>query len=117
MDWIQTVKTIDYSINSFVAAKDSTSIILQRIGQMPMPVEVLVSLKDGSSQTYYIPLTMMRGSKPAGEMITKNSWSWAKPYYTFDVPFSKEDISYITIDPKGVVADVDRINNTIQVGL
>ena len=40
-----------------------------------------------------------------------------KPYYSFDVPFSKEDISYITIDPKGVVADVDRINNTIQVGL
>ena len=117
MDWIQTVKTIDYSINSFVSEKDSTSITLQRIGQMPMPVEVLVSLKDGSSQTYYIPLTMMRGRKPTGEMITKNSWSWAKPYYSFTVPFSKEDISYITIDPKGVVADVDRINNTIQVGL
>jgi hypothetical protein len=117
MDWIQTVKTIDYSINSFVSAKDSTSITLQRIGQMPMPVEVFVSLKDGSSQTYYIPLTMMRGRKPAEKMITKNSWSWAKPYYTFTVPFSKEDISYITIDPKGVVADVDRINNTIQVGL
>jgi len=59
----------------------------------------------------------MRGRKPAGEMINKNSWSWAKPYYTFDVPFSKEDISYITIDPGGVVADVDKINNTIQVGI
>ena len=117
MDWAQTVKTIDYSINSFISEKNSTSIVVERIGQMPMPVEVLISLTNGDSQTYYIPLTMMRGRKPAGGMITKSSWSWAKPYYTLKVPFNKEEIDYITIDPQGVVADVDRANNTIQVGL
>ena len=83
---------------------------------MPMPVEVLVSLNDGSHQTYYIPLTMMRGGKPAGEMISKRSWSWAKPYYSLEVPFKKDDIKHIVIDPQGVVADVNRENNTVQVG-
>ncbi|GIS21263.1 MAG: hypothetical protein CM15mP121_1150 [Bacteroidota bacterium] len=34
---------------------------------MPMPVEVLVSLNDGSHQTYYIPLTMMRGENQLGK--------------------------------------------------
>ena len=59
---------------------------------------------------------MMRGGKPAGEMISKRSWSWAKPYYSLEVPFKKDDIKYIVIDPQGVVADVNRENNTIQVG-
>ena len=49
-------------------------------------------------------------------MITKRSWSWAKPYYSLEVPFKKDDIKYIVIDPQGVVADVNRENNTIQVG-
>ena len=94
MDWVQTVKTIDYAINSYVSDENSTVITLQRIGQMPMPVEVLVSLNDGSHQTYYIPLTMMRGGKPAGEMISKKSWSWAKPYYSLEIPFKKDDIKF-----------------------
>ena len=83
MDWVQTVKTIDYAINSYVSEGNSTAITLQRIGQMPMPVEVLVSLNDGSHQTYYIPLTMMRGGKPAGEMISKKCATTMRVYRKF----------------------------------
>jgi hypothetical protein len=106
--------TIDYAINSVVAEKDMTTINLQRIGQMGMPIDLKVKLKSGETLLYNIPMTKMRGSKPLKNMNLLDSWSWAKPYYSFTINVTDGNISEIIIDPKGEMADVDRVNNSLS---
>ena len=62
-DWTQTTNTIDYGIKSIKADGARTLINIERIGSMPMPLEVLVNFKDGSSEMHYIPISLMRGEK------------------------------------------------------
>ena len=105
--------TIDYSLNSVYGLENKTKIILQRIGQMGMPIDLQIILKSGESINYNIPMTKMRGSKPLKNSRLLRSWSWAKPYYSFDLEINKNDISKILIDPKGKMADINRDNNYI----
>ena len=114
MDWAQTIKQIDYQVNALVGEGRSTRIVLKREKQMPMPIDVEVFLKDGSSVKYNIPLTMMRGNKPLKNALLLDSWSWAQPYYTFSVDAAKEDITNVVIDPLRFTADVNRENNSLK---
>ena len=57
--WTQTLHTIDYA----VTVVNGTEVQLNRIGGMPMPIDVQVEYMDGSVEDVYIPLTMMRGGK------------------------------------------------------
>jgi hypothetical protein len=43
----------------------NSRIRLKRIGLMPMPVDLQLTFKDGSSQMFYIPLNLMYGEKPS----------------------------------------------------
>ena len=113
LDWAQSTMTIDYSLNSVYGLENKTKIILQRIGQMGMPIDLQIILKSGESINYNIPMTKMRGSKPLENSRLLRSWSWAKPYYSFDLEINKNDISKILIDPKGKMADINRDNNYI----
>ena len=97
-EWTQTTHTIDYSVRGF----RNKTIILQRHGKMPMPIDVRVTYKDGSSEDFNIPLQMMRGNKPTSATILKD-WSWAHPIYRFEV--SKE-IKSVEIDPSKLMADI-----------
>ena len=80
---------------------------------MPMPIDVLVRFKNGTSQLYNIPLTMMRGHRPLEGAKLLESWSWAQPYYVFEINVSKEDLLEVVIDPLGFTADVNRKNNSL----
>ena len=115
MDWTQTVKTIDYKILS-VDDNDSSksNITLQRVGQMPMPCELIVFKNDGTSFKYYIPLRMMRGNKTTDDMKLLDDWAWANPYYSFtiDIPFS--DIAELQLNPDGIVADINPKNDLFR---
>ena len=113
MDWAQTTKQIDYQVNSIIGDGSKTKIILKREKQMPMPIDVEVRLKNGLSQFYNIPLTMMRGNKPLDGALLLESWSWAQPYYEFEIGLPKEDILEVVIDPLGFTADVNRKNNRL----
>jgi hypothetical protein len=44
-------------------------------------------------------------------MSLLDSWSWAKPYYSFELEVKKSAVSKIVIDPCGEMADVNRDNN------
>ncbi|MDO9037150.1 MAG: M1 family metallopeptidase [Lutibacter sp.] len=105
-EWTQTMHTIDYA----VAKVEGTSVTLARIGQMPMPIDVSVTYADGSTENFYIPLSMMRGEKTTDATLIKN-WSWAHPTYTF--PVSKE-VKKVEIDPSQLMADIDRENNLFE---
>jgi aminopeptidase N len=113
-DWTQTTNTIDYSIKEVSENNDITSVTLERIGLMPMPIDLEVEYTDGSKELFYIPLQMMRGEKPSlTARTTLNDWAWAYPTYTFSVNRPKNEIKAMVIDPKGLMADVNRENNKL----
>ena len=113
MDWAQTTKQLDYQVNSIVGEGEKTKIVLKREKQMPMPIDIEVVLNDGTSVVYNIPLTMMRGHRPLAGARLLESWSWAQPYYVFEVDFSKESIVEVVIDPLNFTADINKKNNRL----
>ena len=113
MDWAQTTKQLDYQVNSIIGEGEKTKIVLKREKQMPMPVDIEVVLNDGASVVYNIPLTMMRGHRPLAGARLLESWSWAQPYYVFEVDFSKESIVEVVIDPLNFTADINKKNNRL----
>ena len=106
IDFAQTTNTIDYKV---VSVNDKT-ITLERVGLMPMPIDVTVSYVDGSTEDFYIPLQMMRGEKPTSATII-DDWAWAMPTYTFDVG---KPVKSVEIDPSQMMADVQRANNVFN---
>lgn len=119
LDWywenfVGTTKTIDYGIKEVVAAAGKTDVVLERIGQMPMPLDVVVSYKDGSIMNFYIPMEIMRGEKKEN-LYTKTTllsdWGWTYPEYTFTIDKNLNDIERIVIDPSQRMADINPENN------
>jgi len=112
--WLNTTRTIDYAIEQIESREDSAHITLERQGKIPMPLDVRVTFKDGTQQLFYMPLRMMRGTKPPqGDMerTILEDWPWTHPYYGFSVATDDKMIDSIMIDPAGRMADVDRKNN------
>ena len=105
-EWTQTTHTIDYSVKSI----EAKTITLERIGQMPMPIDIEVIYGDGSSESFNIPLEMMRGNKPTTATILKD-WGWAHPIYTFK---TAKTVKSVTIDKSKLMADVNDENNTLE---
>ncbi|WP_396602560.1 M1 family metallopeptidase [Algibacter sp. R77976] len=103
IDFAQTTNTIDYAVKSV----DNKSITLERIGVMPMPIDVTVTYTDNATEDFYIPLQMMRGEKPTSATIIKD-WAWAYPTYTFE---TSKAIKSVHIDPREFMADIDKENN------
>jgi hypothetical protein len=119
MDWTQTTNTIDYAIQEVVAADlENTTVVLERKGLMPMPLDILVVYQDGSQETFYVPLRMMRGGKenpyPSIERTVLPNWAWAYPSYEFTISKPYQSIKAIQIDPSGLMADADLDNNSLQ---
>src|SRR5210317_502823 len=119
MDWTQTTNTIDYAIQEVVATDlENTTVVLERKGLMPMPLDILVVYQDGSQETFYVPLRMMRGGKenpyPSIERTVLPNWAWAYPSYEFTISKPYQSIKAIQIDPSGLMADVDLDNNSLQ---
>lgn len=118
-DWTRTTNTIDYGVQAVeedTTGTGGTRVVLQRIGNMPMPVELTVNYADGSSEEVYIPLQMMRWEKPASEVEGRvaDDWAWAYPTYSFTVDKPKSQINSIEIDDSQLMADINRENNTWQ---
>ncbi len=114
-DWTQTINTIDYGIKTVEAKGTQTVITLERIGSMPMPLEVLVNYKDGTSEIHYIPIALMRGEKENPYSINwsvHKDWSWARPEYKLILKRPKSEIIDLFVDPAYYMADINRDNNT-----
>jgi len=111
LDWAQSTMTIDYSINSLYGVDNKTKVVLKRIGQMGMPIDLRVELISGEILDFNIPMTKMRGHKPTEKSTLLKSWSWAKPYYELWIDVDSKNISEIIIDPKNEMADINRDNN------
>tara|TARA_R110000868_G_scaffold68720_1_gene203204 strand:+ start:36393 stop:38189 length:1797 start_codon:yes stop_codon:yes gene_type:complete len=118
MDWTQTTNTIDYGVKEVAAAGEKTKVTLERIGLMPMPIDVLVVYEDGTQETFYAPLRMMYGEKenpyPSLKRTLVANWPWAFPTYELSIDKPLADIKAIMIDPSQLMADVNAENNVWQ---
>ncbi len=124
LDWyneyfVNSTKTIDYSINMIVGKEANTEVTLQREADMPMPIDIEVKYKDGTYETFYIALDIMRAEKPAdgynGKWNVQKDWNWVNPTYTIEIPMAIKQIESIEIDPSRLMADTERANNKIVI--
>ncbi len=116
--WVYTTKTIDYALGDINTVDGKTVLSVKRIGYMPMPIDVMVTYKDGSKELHYIPMNLMYGGKKpedATPVVVHDEWKWTQPEYTFTVSRPVKDIKEVEIDPSGRLADVNRVNNKITI--
>ena len=116
--WVNSTKTIDYGIDSLYEQNGGTTIRLRRLGMMPMPVDVKITFKDGTSEWHYVPLNLMYGEKRAeeGQQPRKvyEEWRWTHPTYEIESKRRLTDMVSVEIDPSGRMADLERKNNKLQ---
>jgi len=114
-EWVHTVHHIDYKLDSLQEVNGKTKIIIKNIGEMPMPVDLIVVYTDESKEAFTIPLDLMRNvkSNPYPEMPYHilPVWQWAVPQYEFTLDRPKSDIKVVMIDPLSFMADLDIYNN------
>lgn len=122
LDWylenmMNTLKQLDYAVDGLTAENNTVKVRLKNHGTLPMPVDLVVKLKDGSEHFYTIPLMMMFGHKDVTELKAYASanvlrdWAWTAPVYEFNLPFDISQIEEIVLDPMEMLPDTDRSNN------
>jgi len=116
--WVNSTHTIDYAVDSLIESPaGKTTILLKRIGVMPMPIDVVITYANGTTEVLNIPLSIMRGNKPnenPGKKYTVlEGWHWTHPEYTFELPVKRSDIARVEIDPTSRMADTNQKNNFV----
>ncbi len=116
LDWfkeyfVNTTHTIDYQIEEM----RGDELILRRVGNMPMPLDITLTKKNGERLYFNIPLEMMRGAKK-GDFFFNNfkvvkDWPWTHPTYSFKTGVNFRDVDKVEIDPTKRLADKDKTNN------
>jgi Peptidase family M1 domain len=121
LDWyheymVNSTKTINYAIDTVFQQKidlngDEVSniISLRRISDFPMPLELLITTTDGNQVLFNIPIDLMRVNNQG--QTKKNyldPWRWVETHYEIAIP---GNIQSIQLDPKSIVADIDRTDN------
>jgi hypothetical protein len=111
-DWCQTTNTIDYSIKEVKPDGKNTKVTLERIGLMPMPLDLIVVYEDGTQESLYVPLQMMHYSKdnpyPSLKRSVLKDWDWGHQTYEFTL---NKPVKVLVIDPTETMADVNKENN------
>ncbi len=116
--WINSTKTIDYNIDSLWEEGGKTKVRLNRIGLMPMPIDLQITFKDGTAELHYVPMNLMYGEKPAENPAiprkTYDAWKWTHATYIIETNRKLADFSVVEIDPSKRMADIDRKNNLLE---
>lgn len=114
--WINTTKRIDYGIKQVLQQNGKTFVVLERLGELPMPVELTVTYRNGAREVYYLPLNEMLGSKklPTSGWFALTPWPWVNPTYTIEINKPLSDILALEIDAAQQTADIDRKNNKLD---
>jgi len=116
--WVHTTKTIDYSVDSLWDAGGEAKVRLRNLGMVPMPMDVRITFKDGSSEWHYVPQYLMFGNKmpEPGQEARKvyEPWRWTHPTYEIATRRSLTDIQSVEIDPSRRMADINRKNNRLE---
>ncbi|MCX6289907.1 MAG: M1 family metallopeptidase [Bacteroidetes bacterium] len=116
--WVNSTKTIDYGLNDIQAGNNTAIISIQRLGKLPMPIEVIITYKDGTTELHYMPLDLMLGAKGTESSVNRivhKSWQWVAPTYTFETSKPLSALKSIEIDPSYRMPDLNRSNNKLEI--
>jgi Peptidase family M1 domain len=95
--WFYTTDRLDQAVDS-VAVSDSAGVVskvyVRNAAQMPMPVELALTMDDGTTQRLHLPVEI---------------WGLRDTYVAL-VPGPKK-VTSVVVDPDGWYPDVDRSNN------
>ena len=123
LDWylqhfVNSTRKIDYGISAINGDTNSTTLTLERYELMPMPLDVVLTKKDGTVHMHNIPMVIMRGEKMKEEgydsWTVQKDWAWTNPTYEFIVDIPVSEIAKIDIDTSSRLADVNPSNNTVN---
>ena len=113
-EWTRTPHKIDYGIDVSLLELQRV-ITLKRKARIPMPIEVVVSYEDGSSEMYYIPNDLLQGYKSfENDVYLMEPWNWASTEYEFEVQGNKKVVK-VEIDPSKRIADVNQLDNSVEI--
>ena len=116
--WIKTTHTIDYSLEIKEENENEILVSVNRIGKMPMPIEIEVVYEDSSKKIFYIPLSIMRGDKTHDssklEYKLLDDWEWVNNTYEINFNNKNKKIKNIEINPSGKMADINQSNNKLN---
>jgi len=116
--WVQTTQTIDYGIDSVWEENNKVQIRLRNHGFIPMPIDLVITSKQGSKELHYIPMNLMFGAKPVEDASIPRklypAWRWTDATYTVSTDLKLSDIARIEIDPSQRMADIERKNNVLD---
>lgn len=116
--WVNTIKKIDYRIDSLYEEGGNTIVRLRNMEQIPMPIDVKINYRDGSSEWHYIPMNLMYGNKPAepGQENRKvyEAWKWTHPAYEISTKRKLAEVVSVEIDPTLRIADMNRKDNKLE---
>lgn len=114
--WVHGTDYADYGLEAVVESGTGTQLELKRIGRMPMPLEILVTLSDGSEKYYYIAPQILRGEKPkpayTSDWTVLQDWGWTNPDYSFIIDAPLNDITSVRLNPRSRMFEDDVENNS-----
>lgn len=109
--WIETTKYIDYAIEDIDGVGEGEyEITFRRKGRMQMPIDFVVTMKDGLQKSYHIPNTWFVKGTDAMILPKWYGWDLLNPTYTARVSLQGE-LDYVEIDPDHYLADIDLRDN------
>ncbi len=120
LDWFfeqftNTTRTLDYAVAGLASRPAEggwhTTVRLRRNDPVVVPIDLRLTLEDGSVRWVNIPLGIMAGHKPVpAAWIVVPPWSWTFPDYTLTVALPQRVVR-AEIDPLGRTPDRNRLNN------
>ncbi|HMX39785.1 MAG TPA: M1 family metallopeptidase [Saprospiraceae bacterium] len=119
LDWLRhyllgTNKEIDYAIGDFVPdGSFATFLSLQRVGEVPLPVELLVRYTDGQEERHYIPVDYMLGTRKGLDAAVRvhDAWSFVSTEYRIRLERPRSAIRSVVLDPDERTPDAKRSDN------
>lgn len=116
--WVNSIKTIDYAVDSLWEEGGQTQIRIKRIGLMPMPSEIQLRFSNGDKELHYVPLDLQYGEKPVEDSTVPRNvyppWKWTASTYVIHTGRKLNTLQQVDIDPSQRMADIDRKNNLLK---
>jgi len=116
-EWVESTHTVDYAVKEVGANGDKTRIVIEKKGGMPVPVDVLVIMKNNDYRMYHIPYFRTLQYRRTPNFVEPEKFTALRPWYdgfpeyTFEVPVPAEDVQTVVIDPWFFTLDIDPGNN------
>lgn len=115
--WLHTTRTLDYAIKS----KDERTIRdekgktiravieIENAGDIHMPVDVDITLKNGAVERFHIPVDH-HAKRDTSRRILRY-WHFSQKAYRMEVRL-EDAVNRVVIDPDNVLLDINRLNNS-----